>query len=209
MIPTSVAILAGGKSRRMGRDKALLRIGSTTLLEIVAQRVTPIASDVFVVASNGSQYAALGFRVVPDLVPESGSLGGIYSALSAATSEQCLVVGCDMPFLNPDLLAFMANQPRDYDALVPVLVGNRSDQGDDVTYETLHAIYSRAALPAIEQRIAAGQLKIADVLHDLRLRRIEEATVRRFDPELRSFFNANTPADFALVERELGAAGSV
>jgi len=199
--PISVAILAGGKSRRMGRDKALLRIGSRTLLEIVAERVMAVADELFVVASNGECYSELGFRVVPDLEPGGGSLGGIYSALSAAVCEQCLIVGCDMPFLNGDLLRFMVNLPRDYDALVPTLAGERSDQGSGSTYETLHAIYSRSALPVIERRLTAGQLKIADILPELRVRELDEPTARRFDPELRSFFNANSPEDLALIER--------
>ena len=201
----SVAILAGGKSRRMGRDKARLRIGNRTLLEIVAQRVESVASELFVVATNGSPYAELGFRVVPDVVPDSGSLGGIYSALHAASAKQCLVVGCDMPFLNRNLLQFMVNEPRDYDALVPVLAGSRSNQGEGATFETLHAIYARSAMPAIEQRLAARQFKIAELLPELRLRALDEETVRRFDPTLQSFFNANTPEDFALVERAIHA----
>lgn len=200
----SVAILAGGQSRRMGQDKALLRVGTRSLLEIVAERVRPIGTELFVVASSRSEYEALGFRVVPDLRPGSGSLGGIYTGLSVARSERCLVVGCDMPFLNRPLLDYMCQLPLDYDVLVPALGGERSVQGGDRTYETLHAIYARTALPAIERRIEAGAFKIADLIGDVRAREIDEVAVRRFDPELRSFFNANTPDDFAFVEQILG-----
>jgi len=201
--PISIAILAGGQSRRMGRDKALLRVGSRSLLEVVADRVKSLGVELFVVASDRAEYEDLGFRVVPDLLPASGSLGGIYSALSVARSERCLVVGCDMPFLNLALLGYMSRLPFDYDVLVPVLDGQRSDQGNDRTYETLHAIYARTALPVIERRIRSGAFKIADLLGDVRTREIDEATVRRFDPQLRSFFNANTPEDFAIVEHVL------
>lgn len=199
----SVAILAGGQSRRMGRDKALLRVGSSTLLEIVAERVKPLAAELFVVASGRASYEALGFRVVPDLRPGSGSLGGIYTALSAIRTERCLVVGCDMPLLNRTLLNYMCSLPFDYDVLVPVLGGERSEQGHERTFETLHAIYARTALPAVERRIDRGAFKIADLIGDVQAREIAEATVRRFDPGLRSFFNANTPDDFAFVERIL------
>ena len=208
LAPISVAILAGGKSRRMGRDKALLDIGSQTLLEIVAMRVVSLTDDLFVVASNGHRYADLGFRVVPDVVPDSGSLGGIYSALTSASCDQCLIVGCDMPFLNASLLTFMVNQPRDYDVLIPVLAGGRSDQGHDKTYETLHAIYSRSVLPVIERLLAARQLKIADLFPMLRVRELDEPTVRRFDSDLSSFFNANSPEDFAFVERAIALGDS-
>jgi molybdopterin-guanine dinucleotide biosynthesis protein A len=187
----------------MGRDKALLTVGSHTLLEIVAERVEPLAGELFVIAADRAEYATLGFRVVPDLRPGSGSLGGIFTALSVSRSERCLVVGCDMPFLNRALLRYMCGVPFDYDLLVPVLGGDRSAQGAGRTYETLHAIYGRSALPAIERRIERGAFKIADLLGDVRAREIDEATVRRFDPELRSFFNANTPDDFAFVGRIL------
>lgn len=203
MDPLSVAILAGGKSRRMGQDKAQLRIGNRTLLAIVAERVRPVASELFVVATNGSRFSALGFRVVEDLIDDAGSLGGIYSALNAATYDYCLVVGCDMPFLNADVLKFMAAEPRDYDVLVPVHVRIKSQQGHDVIYETLHAIYARSIMPVIEQRIRTGNLKIADLMGELTVREIDESTLRRYDPELRSFYNANTPEDFAFIERAM------
>jgi molybdopterin-guanine dinucleotide biosynthesis protein A len=196
--PLSVAILAGGKSRRMGQDKAQLRIGRRTLLEIVAARVRPVATELFVVATNGSRFSELGFRVVADIVDDAGSLGGIYSALKSAAFDHCLVVGCDMPMLNPELLKFMAAEPRDYDALVPV---HASTQSQQVTYETLHAIYAQSAVPVIERRIFAGKLKIADLLDDLTVREIDESTLRRYDPDLHSFHNANTPDDFASIER--------
>jgi molybdenum cofactor guanylyltransferase len=199
----SVAILAGGQSRRMGRDKALLRVGSSTLLELVAERVKPLGAELFVVGSAREAYEELGVRVVADLRPGSGSLGGVYTALKTARYERCLVVGCDMPFLSRRLLHYMCGLPFDYDVLVPVLGGERSNQGLERTFETLHAIYARTALPAIERRIDRGAFKIADLIGDVLAREIDEATVRSFDPELRSFFNANTPDDFAFVERIL------
>lgn len=199
--PVSVVILAGGQSRRMGQDKSLLRVGSRTLLEIVAGRVRPLGEELFVVARERPEYAKLGFRVVPDHVPGSGSLGGILTALTVARYDRCLVVGCDMPFLNRALLRYMCRLPFDYDVLVPVQVAEESAAGSNRRYETMHAVYGRAALPVIEARIQQGALKVADMLADVRVREIDEATVRRFDPELRSFFNANTPADFTYVEQ--------
>ncbi|HVX30235.1 MAG TPA: molybdenum cofactor guanylyltransferase [Nitrolancea sp.] len=199
----SIAILAGGQSRRMGRNKALLSVGSRTLLEIVAERVRPLGSELFVVAAEGAAYEALGFRVEPDLLPGSGSLGGIYTALRVARCERCLVVGCDMPFLNQDLLRYMCQLPPDYDVLVPVVGGEFGNEIEERTFETLHAIYARTALPAIKRRIKRGAFRIADLLGDVRTREVDEPTVRRFDPLLRSFFNANTPDDFAFVEEFL------
>jgi molybdopterin-guanine dinucleotide biosynthesis protein A len=201
--PLSAAILAGGKSRRMGRDKALLEIGGRPLLEIVADRLAPLVADLIVVASDRPDYDRFGLPVYPDRYSEAGSLGGIFTALDAARFEHCLVVACDMPLINPDLVAFMAAQPRDYDVLVPALPAERSDQGGDETLETLHAIYSKRCLPAIRSRLDAGRYKIVGFFDDVRVRRLDVATVRRFDPELHSFFNANTPEEFDWAAEQL------
>lgn len=206
MEPLTAAILAGGKSRRMGRDKATMRIAGQTLLELVARSVSAVAEEVFVVASDGAPYSALGFSVVPDLVRGAGSLGGIYSAVSHAAHDYCLVVACDMPLLNPRLLEMMARMPRDYDALVPALSGDRSDQGGCVTLETLHAIYRRTTSDPFFRRIQHGQLKIADALDDVKLVTVSEEQLRAVDSELLSFFNVNTPDDLefamAMLDRE-------
>lgn len=201
--PLSVAILAGGQSRRMGRDKALLELGGRTLLEHVVARVQPVASEIIVVASRRPEYDRFGLRLVDDLYPQSGSLGGIYTAISAAKHSHCLVVACDMPFVNTELVAYMASLPRTYDVLVPALPAERSDQGGKETLETLHAIYSKACLPAIERHLREGIFKIVGFFSEVRVERVPEETVRRFDPQLLSFFNANTPEEFEWAQRKL------
>ncbi len=201
--PLSIAILAGGMSRRMGRDKSLIHVAGLTLLEHVSRSVRALTDDLFVVASGRPHLAELGFRVVPDLVEGAGSLGGVFSAMTQAQHDHCLVVGCDMPLLNPRLLTYMASVERDYDALVPVLEGVQSSQGGRRTFETLHAIYARTCLPILERQIAVDRLKIATALDLLNVREVGEAEVRRFDPDLYSFVNVNTRDDLALVGRLL------
>ncbi len=201
--PLSIAILAGGMSRRMGHDKALIPINGVTLLEFTARAVNSLTCDLFVVASGRDGYARFGFRIVPDLHEGAGSLGGVYSAIRQARFDHCLVVACDMPLLSLQLVQYMSSIERNYDALVPVLDGAQSSQGSGRTVETLHAIYNRSCLPHLERQIVAGRLKIADALRDLRVREIGEAEMRRLDPDLRSFTNVNTPADLALVRRLL------
>lgn len=205
----SVAILAGGRSRRMGRDKALMKIGDRTLLEIVAERASNVADELLVIASERPEYAALGYTVIPDRYPDAGSLGGIYTAISAAKHAYCLVLACDMPLLSRSLLIFMASLPREYDVLIPALPADRSDQGGRETLETLHAIYSRSCLAPIQSRLEAGHYKIVGFFDDVRVRRLDESTVRAIDPNLLSFFNANTPAEFAWVLDKIraGSAG--
>ena len=180
----------------MGEDKALLRLapGGPTLVERVAAAVGAVAAEVFLVA-NDHRLDFLGLRTVPDAVPGAAALGGIYSAVVAAAHDHCLVVACDMPFLSPSLLRAMAASPRDYDVLAPFLPVVASRQGTTGgVYETLHAIYGRAAAPAIRRQLDAGRLKVIGFFPEVRVRPFPADLIRRFDPALRSFFNANTPA---------------
>lgn len=193
----SVGVLAGGQSRRMGRDKALLPFEGQPLLSLVLDRVRDFADDLFIVASDRPEYERFGVPVVADQYPDSGSLGGIYTAIAHARNDYCLVVACDMPFLNPSLLGAMLKRERSYDVLVPALAAERSDQGGRETLETLHAIYSKRCLAPIERRLQAGRYKIIGFFDDVRVERISESELRQYDPALLSFFNANTPEEYA------------
>ena len=190
----SGAVLAGGLSRRMGQDKALvsLRPGEPPLAGLVLDRLVTVADDRFLIASDRPHYARFGVRIVPDHYPGAGALGGIATALMASVHECCFVVACDMPLLNLALLKWMAAEPRDYDVLIPHVPG-KSRQGGDLVYHTLHAIYARSCLAAIEPRLAAGDLRVISFFPDVRVRSIDLARIARFDPHLHSFFNANTP----------------
>ena len=210
--PLSAAILAGGQSRRMGVDKALLRLtpGGPTLVERVVAAVGAVADETFLVA-NDDRLAPLGLRTLPDAFPGAGALGGIYSAVAGAAHEHCLVVACDMPFLSVPLLRLLAARPRDYDVLAPFLPveprGENRQGGAGGVYETLHAIYGRGALPAMREQLAAGRFKIIGFFPRVRVRAVPADELRRADPALRSFFNANTPARLAEARSLLGAAG--
>lgn len=195
--PISVAILAGGRSRRMGQDKALLLFLGRPLIARVIETAKTLSDDLFIVASDRPAYARFGVPLEPDRFPDAGSLGGIYSGISRARHDACLVVACDMPFLNRRLLEHMARVERAYDVLVPALAAERSDQGAGETLETLHAIYTKRCLGAIERRLRAGRYKITGFFDDVRVQRIPEDEVRRLDPELLSFFNANTPEEWS------------
>ena len=190
----TAAVLAGGQSRRMGTDKALLPLvpGGPPLLRLVLDRVAAVTDDVLVVASGRPGYDAFGVPVVPDRFPDGGTLGGIATAIGAADGANVLVVACDMPFLSTALLRWMAGRPRDYDVLVPRLPGE-SRQGSGFVYQTLHAIYGARCLLPIERRLAQGQRQVIGFFEEVRVQSFGLEEVRRFDPDLRSFFNANTP----------------
>jgi molybdenum cofactor guanylyltransferase len=204
--PLSAAVLAGGRSRRMGQDKALLPLtaGGPPMLALVLERLRQVAADVIIVSERRAGYDAFGAPVVPDDFPDAGALGGIATALRHAAHDHCLVVACDMPFLSLPLLRRLAAEPRDYGVLAPRLPGE-SRQGGAAVYQTLHAVYARACLDPIRAQLAEGNRQVIGFFPRVRVRTIEADEVRRFDPELRSFVNANTPA--ALAAARAMAAG--
>jgi molybdenum cofactor guanylyltransferase len=202
----SAAVLTGGQSRRMGTDKALLPVGGTPLVQRVLEVVAAVAEDVQIVGDRPA-YHQFGVPVVADRFPDAGALGGIATAIEAARCERVLVVACDMPLISRRLLRAMADEPQDYDVLVPVTAAERSQQGGDVTYETLHAIYTRACLDAIRSSLAQGRRRVVGFFPSVTVRQLPEGWVRQYDPDLRSFLNANNPAELeyalTLIDREV------
>ena len=190
----SAAILIGGRSRRMGEDKAMVRImpEDPPMALVVFAAVQTAASDVFFVGPRRPSYQFFPARFVDDDWPEAGSLGGIATAVRHAEFDRCLVVSCDMPFLRPRLLHHMWDQAAGYDVVMPVIRGE-SRQGVGLIRQTLHAIYGRATLPMMIDAIRDRRLKIIDAVAAARTHLIDEDALRRFDPELECFLNVNTP----------------
>jgi molybdenum cofactor guanylyltransferase len=204
----STAILAGGQSRRMGQDKALLEVDGRALIEYVIDVANRVSDETLIVASDRPEYEQFGSRVVADKFPQSGSLGGIYTALSESTNDDCLVLACDMPFVNEKLLRFMIDSFENADALVPSLAAERSDQGGSETLETLHAIYSKACIPAIERQLNAGVFKVIGFFSEVNVQKLPEEKILEYDPQLLSFFNANTPEEFEWARNRLAKQAS-
>jgi molybdenum cofactor guanylyltransferase len=192
----SIAILAGGRSRRMGKDKALMQLdpNGPSLLKLVIEAVRPLTDDLFAVASGRPEYARFGAAVKPDLYPNAGALGGIGSALRHARGERTLVVSCDHPYLSRALLEAMLAWPGEWEALVPVVEGE-SRQGGGQIRQTLHAVYTKRCLPAIEAAIAAGRLQTAGILREVQSLELPVEALKAFDPELRSLMSINTPSE--------------
>ncbi len=185
--PFPAAILAGGKSRRMGRDKSLLPLFGEPVVCRVARVLERVFSRVFVVANHAAPYEALGFRVVPDLLPGNDSLGGLHAAISQGGASHVFVAGCDMPFLHPSLLRGIAGRAGDGDVVIPIKDGYP---------EPLCALYGAACEPVIRRRIEQGRLKMIGFHDEVRVVRIEEAQWRAWDPEGLSFRNLNTPQEY-------------
>ncbi len=204
--PASAVVLAGGLSRRMGQDKRRLRLWGAegpTLLEHTVAVVGALCPDVVVVLNDPEAWTGLKARLVGDVYPDGGALGGIYSGLAACAHEYALVVACDMPLLNPALLAAMLARPRDYDLLVP-----RSPRPgaarNNLDVEPLHAIYSKACLEPMREALETGRRQIAAFFPAVRVAYLEPEEIARHDPHGHSFLNVNTAEQMAEVERLLG-----
>ena len=146
--------------------------------------LAPSAGEVIVVTNSPQAHAHPAARLVGDLLPGMGSLGGIYSGLMAATTQYSLVVGCDMPFLNPKVIAYLASLAPGVDVIMP-----RRHK----LLEPLHSIYSKPCLPFIKDLLDRRQLRIFDFLPHVRVRYVEESELTPWDPDHRSFLNINTP----------------
>jgi molybdopterin-guanine dinucleotide biosynthesis protein A len=184
--PISCIVLAGGEGRRLGTDKAFLRIGGRVLIEGIVEKMAQIGDEVIIVTNSPQRYGYLEARLVGDIYPGKGALGGLYSGLRAAGNDYGLVVACDMPFLDLRLLRYMILLSPGHDVVIPRVGG---------LTEPLHAIYSKECLQPIERLLSAGRLKIIDFFPEVRVRYVEEQEVKLFDPQCLSFFNINTFAD--------------
>ena len=188
----SVAVLAGGQSRRMGQDKAFLEIGGLPVIERVLATVRSLTDDLFISANAPQKYIPFGLPIVPDIYPDKAALGGLYSAIKAARHPHVLVVACDMPFLNVALLQHLVELAPTADIVIPLI--------DPPQPETLHAVYSKNCLPAIETRLLANKLRIIGFFEDVSVRYVERAEVAQFDPHFHSFVNINTPEEWEKVQ---------
>jgi molybdopterin-guanine dinucleotide biosynthesis protein A len=180
----SGAVLAGGRSSRFGRDKALLEIDGQTLLQRTVGAVRAVTTDVIVLGPPERATQVDDVQVIGDEIPGIGPLGGIYSALRARPGNAMLVVAVDLPFLNAVLLQHLVALAPTADVVLP-LVNGRGQQ--------THAVYGPACLPHITRQIAADDYKIDRFFPLVRVRLVEDDELRRFDPQLESFRNVNTP----------------
>jgi molybdopterin-guanine dinucleotide biosynthesis protein A len=182
----SLVILAGGLSRRMGKDKATLRAGDATLIEHLARRLAP-GVDETIIAGGSVAPPFEGARVVPDHQPGLGPLAGMLAGFAAANEPHVWVVGCDLPDVEPALGQLLRALAGDYQAVVP-----RPDQEP----EGVCALYRRELAPRIAALLESGERSIKRLLERSTVRYVASDELRTADPELRSFRNINTPADY-------------
>jgi molybdopterin-guanine dinucleotide biosynthesis protein A len=183
----SCIILAGGKNARMGREKASLRIGEKTIIEEQRDSLSKLFEEIIIVTNALDNFGNMKAKVVNDIVPDSGPLGGLYSGLAVSSNIQSFLIGCDMPFVNLNLIEYMIQQIEENDIVIPA-----SSKG----VETLFAIYSINCLETIRRQIELKNLKLLEILNFHNVRYISQEEVGRFDPDEFAFFNVNSPKEY-------------
>ena len=188
----TVAIMAGGKSSRMGTDKAFVPLLGKPMIEHVLNQVRGLSSETIILTNQQDNYSYLGLPIYGDIYPDRGPLGGLHSALFHASFSNTLVVACDMPWLNRRLLDYIVSLRDSADVIVPKW---------HEYPEPLHAIYNKNCLDAIEEKIQVGQLKTISFYEQVRVRYIKRDEITMFDPDGRSFSNVNTPDELTAANK--------
>lgn len=197
-------VLAGGKSSRMGTNKALLEVGGKRNIERAVKVLHQAADDVLIVTNTKEEYEFLGCPMVSDRVQGKGPLAGLEAGLAVSRFDTTIVAACDMPFLSQHLLQYMLKQAPGFDAVVPLIEGK---------LHPLLAVYKKSALPTIQQCLQQDQLRMVHVLSLLRVKYIEEKEIQKAVGKDMSaaFFNMNRPEDYETakdierIEKEVDA----
>ena len=187
MAGAAAVILVGGKSSRMGRAKALLPFDNEPLIAHVVRRLKSWFPEIIVVAAPDQELPELSAVLVRDEIAYQGPVSGIYHGLKAATKDVCFVTSCDAPFLNFELIDHLLEQISEYDVVVPFW---------QERFQPLHAIYRTSVVPLLKEQLERGELRPIFLYDKVRTRKIQEAEIRRLDPEGLSFLNMNSPADY-------------
>jgi molybdopterin-guanine dinucleotide biosynthesis protein A len=190
--PLTVALLAGGKSSRMGTDKSFVRVLGRPLIKDILAQVEGLGTETIIITNRLDDYRYLGLPLFGDVLPDKGALGGIYTALHSATQPHVFCFACDMPFIvRPLLEYFISLIPANADVIMPRLGAEA---------EPFRALYARTCLAPIRAALEAGKMRVISFFPAVRVRFVDEPEIDRFDPAHRSFFNVNTPDDLAQAQ---------
>lgn len=192
----SCIVLAGGEGLRLGRNKALATVGGTSLFQRVLLSIGFLNSEIIVVTGIKRPFTDFAgypnLRIVTDIYPGKGPLGGIYTGMLASETPYNLVVACDMPFLKQRLLGYMIQLAAGFDIVVP-RVGKM--------VEPLHAVYSERCISFLEDMVKQDNLSVNHLFGRMKVRYLEADEIDRFDPGHLSFFNVNTEADLKTAQQ--------
>ncbi len=186
-------ILAGGASRRMGKNKSFLKIGERLLIERVYAIMAVLFRDIIMVTNTPELYEFISCRTVADIYPGAGPIAGLHAGLRASGTDRIFAAACDMPFLNAALIRFLCQNSEEYDAIVPLSCSGFC--------EPLHALYAKSALNAMQQAIELGDKSIMNLLDRLKTKQIANDTFQSIHGAEESFRNLNTPEEFSEVTK--------
>jgi len=191
-------ILAGGKSRRMGFDKQFLKLQDKYLVEILAEKLERVFSEIIIVTGKPEEYAKYGYRLAEDEVKDFGPLAGIHVGLKSSGSRHNYIIACDMPFINLNYIEYMMS-----------LIRNREGRVDGVItrlgqwIEPFNAFYSKSLISGIEESIKRGKRQINLLLKDSDVLYVSEDKAREFSPDWEMFTNVNTAKDYESLMKKL------
>jgi molybdopterin-guanine dinucleotide biosynthesis protein A len=190
-------VLAGGKSSRYGKNKALVSINGVPLIKRVLRVMKPLFPSIVIITNTPDEYAFLDLPMFEDRIKGLGPLGGILTGLQVIPENAGFFVACDMPFLNSDLIRYLASVRQDFDVVVPTFSGK---------FEALHALYTKNCLQEIERLIRDGIYQTIRLFQSVDVRYVAEHEIRRFDPQFKSFSNINKPGELQEMKRKLSNA---
>lgn len=187
-------ILAGGKSSRMGTNKALLKINEKTNIERIVEQLKLLFDNLILVTNDVKTYEFLDVQMVPDQYPGMGPLAGVHAGLNVSNYDVNLVVACDMPFISSELAEALLANASNYDAVIPVINGKQ---------HPLFAVYQKQVAKMVEERIQSGQLRMKHLLDDLNVLYVTEKELATYSPITleKVFFNMNHPEEYVEAKK--------
>lgn len=189
---TTGIILSGGKSARMGENKAFIEIEGTPIINRIHSLFEKLFQEIIIVTNERELYGKLGAKIYVDLFPNVGVVGGLYTGLFFSSYPYSFCVGSDMPFLNQSVIEYLIKNAEDYDVVVP-----RTKDG----LQPLHALYSRNCLGPVKKIIERRNHRILDFYPMVRTKIVDELEFLSLDPERESFINVNTPEELLLIRQ--------
>lgn len=187
-------ILAGGKNRRIGTNKAFLVVNGSRIIDRTVGIFKDIFAEVIIVTNDPLAYLGQNVTIVTDILPEKGALGGLYTGLFFASHSRAFVCACDMPFIDAKFIEYMIRQIGSYDIVAP-------DAGDG--WQPMHAIYDKKCLPEMKSQLDRGKLKITGMYKSSRTLTIRGDVIDTFDQGKKMFLNVNTYEDLQTITKEV------
>jgi len=176
----------------MGKNKAFIEIDGVPIIRRIYNLFETLFSEILIVTNETELFQNFEAKIYPDLIPNRGALGGLYTGISYSSFQHAFCVACDMPFLRGPVIRYLTEKIEDYDVVVP-----RTPDG----LEPLHAIYSKKCSDSIRKIMEQKQSKIIDLYPMVKVNIVEENEFRSLDPERESFLNVNTPEDLGLIKK--------